>query len=219
MYSLIVKDILIQKKRLLVCLLIIILMIFSFQNIGAAMFTACAGAFTYSLVMTACAYEDMNKSDIMINSLPVKKSEIVGARYVSIFIFFIIGSVVYYLCYVITGITRIPLKVYPLSPELLMGGLVSVSLIHGIYLPVFFKVGYVKSKMLNFIIFFGFFYGVSSLIAVIQHKTDLPLIKQLIEFVQSRGQIFLLMIMLGFVAVFMYASYLLSVRFYKQREF
>ena len=48
-------------------------MLVSFQGIGEIMFTVSVGAFTYSLAMTACAYEDINKSNIMLNSLPLKK--------------------------------------------------------------------------------------------------------------------------------------------------
>ncbi|NMA65345.1 MAG: ABC-2 transporter permease [Clostridiaceae bacterium] len=219
MYSLIVKDILIQKKRMLISFLLIIFMIISFQSIGEAMFAASVGAFTYSLLMVACAYEDMNKSNIMLNSLPIKKSKIVAAKYVSIFVFFIMGTIIYYVCHVVASITKMPFTLYPLSFEMFVGGLASVCLMQGIYLPIFFKVGYVKSKILNFIIFFTFFYGISYLITIIQRDTIIPWINRLNEFIQVRGQVFSAMILLGVITVFILASYSLSVKFYKQREF
>ncbi|NLM76263.1 MAG: ABC-2 transporter permease [Clostridiaceae bacterium] len=219
MYSLIVKDILIQKQRMLISFLIIILMLVSFQGIGEIMFTVSVGAFTYSLAMTACAYEDINKSNIMLNSLPLKKAKTVAAKYLSILVYYIIGTIIYFVCYIISGITKIPLNVHPLSPEVLIGGFVSVCLMQGIYLPIFFKVGYVKSKILNFAIFFGFFYGVSYLITIIKRDTNILWVKKLVEFIQAQSQVSLAMIILGVVAVFLLVSYLLSVKFYKQREF
>jgi ABC-2 type transport system permease protein len=150
MYNLVVKDILIQKKRIILCFAYVLFMVITFQNTGEAMFPVGVTACTYLMIMTACAYEDLNKSDIMMNSLPVKRSRIVAAKYLSVFIFFIMGSLVYIAFYCIIKVTGIPFHVYPVNLNNFISGILTVSLMAGIYLPIFFKVGYVKSKVINF---------------------------------------------------------------------
>ncbi|NLM72656.1 MAG: ABC-2 transporter permease [Clostridiaceae bacterium] len=219
MFNLVVKDILIQKKRVLFALLYIIFMVIAFQNMGLVMFTVGVTACTYMLIMTACAYEDMNKSDIMMNSLPVKKSQIVAAKYLSVFVFFIMGTLAYAAFYGVVKLTGIPLGISPVNMTNLISGITSVCFISGIYLPIFFKVGYVKSKIINFVLFFSVFFGASYLVTILQESMSIPWLNAIIEFVSDRGETFTAIVFLALILVFMFISYLIALRLYKHREF
>lgn len=212
------KDILIQKKRLLFNFAYILLIIFAFQSIHEAMFLTGVVAFTYSLVMTACAYEDVNKSDMMLNSLPVKRKDIVAAKYLSVFVFFLLGTLAYLLITSVISLLNLPLNILPLTAESFVGGIVSVGLITGIYLPVFFKFGYVKSKIFNFILFFGFFFGLTSLLLAFRDSGN-PFMKAADVFLESQGNLVVAVILLAAVFLFMLISFGISAAFYKRREF
>jgi len=219
MYNLVVKDILVQKKQFVFYFAYILLIIFAFQGLGEAMFSAGVVAFTYMLVMTSCAYEDKNKADVMLNSLPLKKSTIVLAKYISVLVYFILGTVAYTILMSIVGNMGFSIRIYPLTLESFCGGLVGVSLLSGVYLPIFFKVGYIKSKIFNFILFFGFFTGFSVLVNILNDYQDSALSKSIADFLQNTGDGVIAAIILVIAFIFLSVSYFISLKFYKNREF
>ena len=146
MFSLILKDILIQKRMILFVSLYIVFMLLVFTGIDneAVMFTISSVVVTYMLTLTACAIDDKNKSDIMLNSLPISRAKIVGARYLASFIFLIFGLVYYTVITALIRLLNLPIKVYPINVEGILGALFAITLINSIYLPIFFRFGYVK---------------------------------------------------------------------------
>jgi ABC-2 type transport system permease protein len=84
MLNLVFKDFIIQKKSVLFALLYIVFFMFAFQSIGQAMYPASVTAFSYILGMGAFALDDKNKTDVMFNCLPVKRSLLVTSKYVSV---------------------------------------------------------------------------------------------------------------------------------------
>jgi len=219
MYNLIVKDILVQKKRVVFSFVYILIILFAFQGLGEAMFSAGVVACTYMLLMTACAYEDKNKTDVMLNSLPLKKSTIILAKYISVFLYFVLATAAYLIFQYIIDRMGFSIEIYSLTLENFVGGLVAVSLLSGIYLPVFFKVGYIKSKVLNFILFFCFFFGISFLIDILGKFKNGILLENITEFFQYTGDAVIAAIILALVFIFMSISYYISLKLYRRREF
>lgn len=219
MFNLIVKDILIQKKQLLFSFIYIFIIIVSFQSVGASMFPAGIVAFTYILVLGACAYDDKNKADVMLNSLPIKRSTIVLARYISAFVFLAIGPIAYVILTEIIKVSGIPVKVYPLTLEGLAGAFFAVSLINGLYFPIFFKIGYMKARLINFIFFFGFFFGFPFLANMFYSNKDSTWMQKLVKFLEIQGDVPFAILVIFAMFILMSLSYVLSVKFYKNREF
>lgn len=219
MYNLIIKDILVQKKTVLFSLIYILFFFVVFKGLGAGMFTAAVVAFTYMLVQTSCAYDDRNKSDIMINSLPVKRSSIVLSKYLSVYVFMFLGTVAYIVFSNIIQLIGLPLGIYPLTLEGIAGGVFAVTLLNSIYLPALFKVGYIKSKILNFVLFFGFFFGASSLVNMVMQNKDNALVQTFITFFNSLSEFSVILLMVVILILIIGVSFSLSVRFYKNREF
>ena len=219
MFNLILKDILIQKRNFLFGVVYILIMILSFQQSGSPMFSASVIAFSYIMVQSACAYDDKNKSDILLNSLPLNRSTIVTAKYISIFIFTAITIVYYILLTAIVKILELPLNVYPVSLEGIIGILFALVLISGIYFPIFFKVGYIKSKIANFVLFFMVFTGGGILVPELIEDKNQAFIQGILQFLRKQSklqvivEIFLVMILLLVI------SYALSLKFYRKREF
>jgi len=219
MLSLIIKDILVQKKKVLFGIIYIPFVIIVFQNIGLAMFAAAMTGFTYMLLMTSCAYEDVNKADIMVNSLPVSRSKVVAAKYLSILMYFVFGTIVYIIVTGVMGILKLPFNIFPVTLSGFIGGFASITMLSCIYLPLFFKVGYIKSKALNFILFFGFFFGFSALLEMLQKDAGRVMSENFINTLKNMGDAAIVLLVAVIIGIFISVSFWLSVRFYKNREF
>lgn len=226
MSSLILKDLLIHKKMVLLSGVYIAVMLLIFQNVagmgpaaGLAVFAAAMVAVTYMLTGNACAYEDKSKADVVLNSMPVTRAQIVAARYLSVYVFMVIGVVYYVLITGAINLAHLPLKVHPLSGEGLLGAAFAVTLMNSIYLPTYFKWGYIKSRMISVILFFTFFFGANMLAEAVYKNQESALIKPLLQFIAAKpdallgtGLILLIMVMLA-------VSYLISLKIYRRREF
>jgi ABC-2 type transport system permease protein len=219
MFNLILKDILIQKRNFLFGVVYILLMILSFQQVGNPMFAMSVIAFSYIMIQSACAYDDKNKSDVLLNSLPLKRDTIVIARYISTFVFAAISIVYYILLSGIIRVLELPFKVYAVSLEGITGVLFALVLINGIYFPIFFKVGYIKTKIVNFALFFGVFFGGNIIVQELIKNKDKAFIQAILHFfseqtdIQIAVELFVVMILLFII------SYLFSLHYYRKREF
>lgn len=147
MYNLILKDILIQKKIILLSFAYIVFFAIAMQGAGMVMYPTALTAITYMLVLTSCAYDEKNKADVMLNSLPLKRANIVLAKYLSIIVYIVIGTVAYWLITTLIALIGLPVKVHPISLEGLAGGLFAIGLINGVFYPFTLNLAILK---LNF---------------------------------------------------------------------
>lgn len=87
MYHLIKKDFLIQKRQVMLTLLLLVFFSFSLSPMGAAGLSVSILAITYMLVFGAGQLEDKNNGDVMLISLPIRRHTIVLSKYVSVYVF------------------------------------------------------------------------------------------------------------------------------------
>ncbi len=218
MVNLIIKDMRIQKKQLLIGFAYILVFVVAFQSMDVVMYTTAVVAFAYMMLLTSCAYEDKNKSDILLNCLPLNRNTIVAAKYFSAFVFMIIGTIAYFLLAAAVALLHLPLTISPVTLEGFIGGLVAIALTTGVYLPIFFKIGYMKSRFMQFIIFFGFFFGISFAVNFIVRHVDRQWLEVLTDLYNAQANAVVLLIT-GAALVFLAISYVLSVWLYRGREF
>ena len=88
MLRLVIKDILIQKKTFYWCTYLFDICYFAFQGLEGNAYTAAIVAFSYLMVMGAFSHDDKNKSDIMLNSLPIKRKYSNGKAYIIISLYY-----------------------------------------------------------------------------------------------------------------------------------
>jgi len=219
MFNLILKDILIQKRNFLYAIVYILIMIWSFQEMGSPMFVASVMAFAYIMVMSACAYDEKNKSDILLNSLPLNRGTIVIAKYISFFVFAAVSIVYYIFLSVIIKVLELPLKVYPVSLEGIIATLFVLIIISGIYFPVFFKVGYIKSKIVNFGLFFGVFSGGIIIWQELICNKDKAFIQAVLQFLSEQSAMQKAVEMFAVMILLLIISYMFSLHNYRKREF
>lgn len=184
------------------------------------MFSAGIVGITYILIVTACAHDDRSKADMLFNSLPIHRYQVVISKYSSILVYAAIGMVEYFMIEQLVMIIGIPLSVAPLSFESIIGALFAVVLMNSIYLPLFFKYGYIKSKIVSFILFFAFFFGASTIAGIAEntagHNNSIKV--YIIDFMSQPDsllatELFLIMI------ITLLSSILLSIKFYNNRDF
>lgn len=217
MYHLILKDLLIQKKTVAVSFVYILFFIFVFQQEGS--YVSAIVAFTYMLAMTACAYDDKNNSDIMVNSLPIRRTQVVLAKYLSVYVYMAMGTIAYVLIIALIRNAGISVTTYPITLENFVGALMAVTLMMGIYFPIFFKLGYIKSKFLPFVLFVAFFAGISALGKLVEESLHQPWAQGVYRFLTSQSDTTAPLMLLAGVLVLTLISYSLSLQFYRNREF
>ncbi|MEG6615191.1 ABC-2 transporter permease [Peptococcaceae bacterium 1198_IL3148] len=216
MYSLVIKDILVQKRTVLISLLYIIFLAFMLQSLKEGIYPVTISGICYILVATACAQDEKNKADVMLNSLPIKRSTIVGAKYVLAIVIFAIGTVAYLAIMQAMKFIGLPLQVYPITLANCLGTLLAISLLNGIYLPIYFKLGYIKSRFINLILFFSLFAGISSIATLLGDSDGLP---NLISFVNSYSELQIAIMIVMLTLAILALSYTVSLKVYNSREF
>ncbi|RSK25630.1 ABC-2 transporter permease [Bacillus sp. HMF5848] len=219
MFSLLYKDILLQKKLLVFGVVYIMIMIVAFNQAAEAMFIGSIVALTYMMTLTCCAYDDKNKTDVLLNSLPINKLVVVLSRYVSVFMFAAIAVVYYVAIAFVLKLIQFPFEAAVPTLEAIIGGLVGLAFINSVYFPIFFRLGYIKSKIVNFVLFFGVFLGLGSVIPSLAKKLDSTAQEGFVYFFTSLSEIQIMAGMIAVIIILLSSSFALSLYFYKRREF
>nr|PZN04974.1 MAG: hypothetical protein DIU66_03390 [Bacillota bacterium] len=162
MFSLIKKDLLVQRNYFLYGLFAAVVIAVSFQGLKEVMFQAMVFLLTYFFVQHACFSDDRACADLLLNSLPISRNAVVLARYVSLFAFFAIALLYYALLAGVVKILPLPLELGPVSFEGIAETLMLVVLVNSIFLPIFYKFGYGRSRIVNMILLLGTFGALGS---------------------------------------------------------
>ncbi|HHW37972.1 MAG TPA: ABC-2 transporter permease [Bacillales bacterium] len=215
MYYLIKKDILIQKKNLLMSCILMIFFVVTLSNIGIAGLSISILAISYTLALGASQIEDKNKSDLMLVSLPIKKSKIVLSKYISIYVFVLYAILVNFIISVLIKLFHIPLKFEWFTLNGLFVAIILITIFTSISMPLIFKWGYTKAKVPNYIIFFLFVIGATSVISNMNYYST----TRMFEFIGQRSNPEMALLILIPLLLIITISYLLSLTFYSNREF
>ncbi|MEJ9407074.1 ABC-2 transporter permease [Schinkia azotoformans] len=215
LYHLIKKDILIQKRNLLMACILIAFFIFTLSNIGMAGLSISILAVSYTLALGVSQIEDKNKSDLMLVSLPIKKSKIVLSKYISVYVFVLYAILVNYIFSFIIKIFELPIKFEWFTVDGILGAIISVTIFTSISLPLIFKWGYTKAKLPNYIIFFLFVIGAMSVISNLDYYST----TRIFEFFGQLSNSEMIVLILIPLVLIVTISYLLSLVFYSKREF
>lgn len=151
MFNLIIKDFIILKKVLITSVAYGLLFSFTFQSFGnpTTVYVAVTTVVAYMLLTSACAYDDKYKADIILNSLPIKRREIVIAKYISMIFFLAIGLGITFIITSLINASGFGKMNRLMNVQDTMGCAACVILIGACYLPIYFKFGYIKSKYVS----------------------------------------------------------------------
>ncbi len=217
MFHLIKKDILIQKKSFVMALLLMIFFAFTLSNIGPTGITVGIIAIAYQLGLGASALEDKNNSDIILISLPIKKKTIVLSKYLSIFVYLLYAVLGFSCLYLGVNLFAIPYEI-PLTKAGVVSAIASGIIFFSISYPLIFRFGYLKSKMPNLILFFVLILGGTAAATNLFYDEQSVFGQKLVQLLEgSEGGFTVLLIVV--LAIIWTISYLISLRFYTNREF
>lgn len=220
MYSLILKDLLIQKKTLGFILGYSIFLLFVFQSPDLAEMVYVIGAMasSYILILGACAYEGKGGSEIVLNSFPLRRKDVVRARYLSVFVFMFLSLVIIGFSGAVMKGIGLPFPQRYLSWFDVVGVAVSSFLLTSLYLPFYFKFGYIQARLFNVIMFLLFFFVPAYVMNYYHENSTKEWFRQVTVFLANHPAWLIGgLIIVPFLMLLM--SYLLSVKFYQGREF
>jgi ABC-type transport system involved in multi-copper enzyme maturation permease subunit len=180
---------------------------------------AATTAVVYLLIQYSFAYEDKNKSDIMLNSLPVSRKEIVLAKYLSIFVYLGLAVLAYMVATLLVSAIKIPIRVEFLSLQGITISLLLVSLMSSIYLPIIFRIGYLRAKMFNMVLFLLFFFIPMGVVSLLKNPEYSTAIDDIIRKLSSWSDWQIASMLAAIALILLSFSYSISLSIYKNREF
>lgn len=217
MRHLIKKELIVQKKMLLFGLFYAVFLFFVFANPAFQEFTYSMAAFgiAYITVIGVAQAEYKNNSDVIINSLPVTRREVVAAKYMSILTFTIIalllvglvGSLFHFL---------IPVLNYRLiNTADVFTTAVSIILLAAISLPIYFKTSAQWTRVVNVVVFLVIFFAPAQLAGYMVQNGQQPWASSLA--VSQNWQLCLSGLIV--LMVILLLSYFISLRIYLHKDF
>ncbi|MDP4161217.1 MAG: ABC-2 transporter permease [Bacillota bacterium] len=229
MYNLVWKDFLLLKRFLWVALLYGFAAPLAFKTMQGGALSAATVGTTYMLMIQACTQDDKNKSEIMLNSLPLRRRDIVAAKYLSVFLYAIPAILSFFFAQLVVSVTGIPITIYQISLEGIAGALVAMAVLMSIYFPIYFKFGYLRSRMVGMFLFFACFFFVPMAVALTVHGLEgmgnptlrniAVVVQRVLGWLLTQADWQIACYLLALSLVLMIASACLSLRFYSKREF
>lgn len=214
MLSLMMKDIYLLKRTLAFSVLYLIIMLFAFSGMDNTVnfFAIIFVAITYMLMMSSCAMDDKSKADVMLNSLPLSRSAIVCAKYLMVLVYMLFAFAIYIVAAWVIGRLNLMPNLYHMNMEGIALAFFTSSFMTGIYLPLYFKFGYIKSRIWNFLLLFGIIFGIGTLkINIGEMNSAAPQGTQSFPSVD--------MTLYGAALAVLAISYVISLKIYRNREF
>lgn len=227
--NLIWKDILILKRNLWIAALYGFVALFAFSTFQNGALSAALVGVAYTLINQACALDDKNKSEILMISLPLLRRDIVLAKYLSTFLYAIMALLSFVLAQSVVTILGIPVYVEKITIPGISGALFALILLVSIYFPIYFELGYLRSRWVGMFLFLACFFIVPLVAGLSVHsqggeqgvllQTIASTLKRIAEWLQSQAdwKIACYMLVLDLIMIGISAG--ISLKFYAHREF
>ncbi|MDT8719490.1 ABC-2 transporter permease [Clostridium sp. 19966] len=216
MYNLVFKDFLIQKKNILISLLLALAYTFMFSSKmpSYVIYLAIPIMITYLLMMNACNYDDKNNSQILFCSIPINREDLVVAKYITSFAFFIMGICEVLLSFYVLGISNIVRINGEIKLSYIMIGVIIIAIGSAVYYPIYFKLGYAKSQFFLVAIFFAGFFGPMFIEEIVKSNKFASVLVN----ISSAPQAILYSLAIAIVLIILIISIWISIRIYKAKD-
>ncbi|HPT83121.1 MAG TPA: ABC-2 transporter permease [Limnochordia bacterium] len=212
MVALVLKDLLVQKKVLGLALLYVFIFSFAMHGLGEHLPLAVISGVAYMFVMYSGAWDDKCNADKLWNSLPVPKWKIVAAKYLAVLIYVAAVAALTWILFTVqplVGIGDALPKVRLDQAAVATGIVLGMS---SFYLPLYFALGYMRSRIFNILIFSGSFSAAAVLSRVLTQRPAWA------ELIGGSGPA-VWGLAAACVVVVAGLSFLLSLQLYSRREF
>lgn len=216
MIHLVVKDFYVNRKYILLISLYLGFVLY-FMGASDSYILFVMGIISYGTVTRSCYNDDKDRGGIFLKTLPIKASTIVFSKYFLGFVILLFTIILIMLFAIFSGD----------SPESyygsIAGAIFTMSLVYAVYLPVFFKLGYMKAITFQTIFFIGIMalsFGIRSFANIAEHSNVINqeqwLIAILVNFIKmiSKNTTTLIIIASIISLMMLTISIILSLKFY-----
>lgn len=221
MLFLLKKDLLIQKKSFLFLLFYSIFMLIVFNNPVFENMIYIMGMISavYFFLVTASFEDERNKSEIILNSLPLCRSQLVLAKYLSVFAYILIGAVFFVVIGLLFQLPAIPYKPRSINAMDLLAAVLLVSIYVSIYFPLHFQFGASALRLFNVIFFLAFFFMPRYLVNLYLAHKETEAVRFLSSFFLEQSPLFPAAVIIVVTLMLLTGSFLISRKIYLRREF
>jgi len=147
MIHLVMKDFYVNRKYLLIAVLYLGFALFLTDNLAPTLIFALA--ISYGTVTRSCYNDDKDRGGIFLRALPIRASTVVLSKYLLGLTMILMNVLAFVLHSVIRG------QGLETDYGNIMVIIFTLSLVYSVYLPVFFKCGYMKATSFQTIFFIG----------------------------------------------------------------
>lgn len=210
MLGLIKKDLLIAAGNIKI--LAIIFVVFIFMSLeGNNNFSFIPAFISITIMMSTFSYDEYNKSDAYITSLPNGKLNAVKAKYLGALIVVIISTLITLIMSFIIGCIKNTINIEE-TVSITLGSVAGVIIIESIMYPLIYKFGMEKGRIGLFVGTFTFI-ALFFLISKLDIKLKIP--NNIITFLDK----YYLIIIPIIIIIILTISYKISKRIYLKKEF
>lgn len=215
MFNLIIKDIVIQKNTFLYALLftMVISTNFLFMNTGSngvSLYMFSPIAINYMFINFALSYDDKNKSQIVLNSLPLKRNDLVISKYISIFVFAAIGIIFSIVIGFIGKTAGLPMFTTSISLNNVVIVLSLTCILNSMLFPIYFKFGSIKTQIFTAVLL--------TLPIFVLNSPNNIMPPKLMHFINNSSSLTLISLALITSLVFILISLIISIHIYNKKE-
>jgi ABC-type transport system involved in multi-copper enzyme maturation permease subunit len=191
---------------------------FAFQRFIGLTYLMALFFYAYAIIPECFEQDEKNNSEKVVLSLPVSRKDIVVSRYLLVFITIIIGNITFFTLNFIGKYLPFSYESISVNSPLFAFVVFYIVLFYSICFPVMFKVGKHKARGLIFVLFFATFFGLPTLINAITGSSN-ELLSRILSFAIRSSNMQITVILLLLTGLVCITSLLVSLLFYKQREF
>lgn len=220
MINLIRKDFLLLINYIIICIPISIFFVIVFTprypDFGYGM---AAFGLAFVLALSVPSLESRNHTDVIINSLPVLRTEIVRAKYLSAFIFTLLTLLMVALMGLLANLLPLPWAVPVITWPNIVIAFISMALIISFYYPIFYKF-YNNAVVLitNVILFQLIFFMPTYVESFFQHHHNGLWVRQLLLLMVQSPWV-LPVLGVGLAVLLLLVSYHLTIKIYSHKDF
>lgn len=158
MLNLIKKDLIITKSYIIKTLAILAFYMFIFDKIDKqGICVLSIYLIVYILISMSFYYGERIREGYMLKSLPVKKNEVVLAKYASVIIYFISSLILMYIINFIVYILNFKNIIQFPKISTIFFSLSSIFISMAVQLPIYFKLDHSKARIVNTFVYGGIF--------------------------------------------------------------
>jgi len=220
MIHLIKKEVILQKKMLWFGFFYSIFLFVAFSNPVLKEFVYIMTAFgiAYITILGAIQSEYKNNSDIVMNSLPITRREIVLGKYLSVFIFTGIALFVVAIVGLFFHLAPLPFDHRLINGNDIIIALISIVFLASISLPAYFKTGAQWMRVVNMIVFMLIFFAPAQITGFVLNNQEQVWLQNMLDLAQHNIGLLIISVA-GILFILLALSYRLSLRIYSKRDF